>query len=128
MPLDYYNTFVGSVGKVTEAQVKTAAAKQLKPDQAVYLVVGDGDAKVIQRVVEKDPATGKDAPKDIPYTKDGRPVTLREALTEIATRGDVGQGGLIELIPTANRSADRSRSAISWSQVSDIDRRRPGDP
>ena len=97
LPLDYYNAFVGSVGNVTEAQVKAAAAKQLKPDKAVYLVVGDGDAKVIQHVVEKDPATGKDVPKDVPYTKDGRQLTLREALTEIATRGDVGQGGLIEL-------------------------------
>jgi hypothetical protein len=29
--------------------------------------------------------------------KDGRQVTLREALAELATRGDVGTGGLVEL-------------------------------
>ena len=28
LPLDYYNSYVASVGKVTEAQVKAAAGKQ----------------------------------------------------------------------------------------------------
>ena len=58
--------------QVNEAQVKTAASKHLKPANAVYVVVGDGDAKVIVR----DPATNK----DVPYTKDGKQLTLREAL------------------------------------------------
>ena len=87
LPLDYYNKYVASVGKVTEAQIKASAAKQLKPGQAVYLIVGDGDAKVVVR-------EGK---KDVPYMKDGKHLTLREALADLAARGDVGQGGLVEL-------------------------------
>ena len=47
LPLDYFNSYVASVGKVTEAQAKASAAKNLRPGQAVYLVVGDGDAKMI---------------------------------------------------------------------------------
>ena len=88
LPLEYYNSYVGNVGKVTAAQVKAAAAKQLRPKDAVYLVVGDGNAKVIVHV-EKG--------KDVPYTKDGKELTLREALEDLAKRGDVGAGGLIEL-------------------------------
>ncbi len=87
LPLDYYNSYVASVGKVTEAQVKAAAAKQLQPGKAVFLVVGDGNAKVIVR-------EGK---KDVPLLKDGKELTLREALADLAARGDVGAGGLVEL-------------------------------
>ena len=87
LPLDYYNSYVDKVGKVNEAQVKTAAAKHLKPGQAVYLVVGDGSAPVIVR----------EGTKDVPLMKDGKQVTLREALSDLAARGDVGQGGLVEL-------------------------------
>ncbi|MEY2935334.1 MAG: hypothetical protein RL033_6083 [Pseudomonadota bacterium] len=89
LPLDYYNGFVGQVGKVTEAQVKAAAAKHLVPGRGVYVVVGDGDAKMIVR----DPSTGQ----DVPYSKDGQQLTLRQALAELARRGDVGKGALIEL-------------------------------
>ncbi|MGE3763682.1 MAG: M16 family metallopeptidase, partial [Kofleriaceae bacterium] len=89
LPLDYYNTFVDKVGKVTEAQVKASARKQLKPANAVYLVVGDGNAKVVVR--------NPDTKKDEPYQKDGKQLTLREALTDLAARGDVGAGGLVEL-------------------------------
>ncbi|HEU0029742.1 MAG TPA: insulinase family protein [Kofleriaceae bacterium] len=87
LPLDYYNSFVAKMGQVNEAQVKAAAKKQLKPDKAVYLVVGDGDAPVIVR----------DGAKDVPYTKNGKALTLREALADLASRGDVGAGGLVEL-------------------------------
>lgn len=89
LPLDYYNSYVAKVGQVSEAQVKTAAAKHLKPANGVYIIVGDGDAKMIVR----DPATNK----DVPLTKDGRQLTLREALSDLAQRGDVGAGGLVEL-------------------------------
>jgi zinc protease len=89
LPLDYYNGFVGKIGEVTEAQVKASARKHLRPDQAVLLVVGDGDAKVIVR----NPSTNKDEP----HQKDGRQLTLREALEDLAQRGDVGTGGLVEL-------------------------------
>ncbi|MBL0217476.1 MAG: insulinase family protein [Myxococcales bacterium] len=87
LPLDYYNAFVAGIGKVNAAQVKAAAQKQLKPGQAVYLIVGDGDAKVIVR----------EGGKDVPYLKDGKQLTLREAIADLAARGDVGQGGLVEL-------------------------------
>ncbi|MBA3501181.1 MAG: insulinase family protein [Myxococcota bacterium] len=89
LPLDYYNAYVAKVGQVNEAQVKAAAAKHLKPANAVYIVVGDGDAKMIVR----DPGTNK----DVPYMKDGKQLTLREALSDLAQRGDVGTGGFIEL-------------------------------
>jgi zinc protease len=91
LPMNYYNTFVDKVGKVNEAQVKASAQKQLKPANAVYLVVGDGNAKVIVR--------NPDTKKDEPYQKDGKQLTLRDALAELATRGDVGAGGLVELDP-----------------------------
>ena len=47
LPLDYFNTTSPASSKVSEAQAKAAAAKNLRPGQAVYLVVGDGDAKMI---------------------------------------------------------------------------------
>jgi len=89
LPMNYYNTYVDKVGKVTEAQVKASAKTQLKPANAVYLVVGDGNAKVIVR--------NPDTKKDEPYMKDGKEMTLRDALTDLAGRGDVGKGGLVEL-------------------------------
>jgi predicted Zn-dependent peptidase len=101
LPLDYFNAYVAKVGQVTAAQVKAAAAKQLKPGQAVYLVVGDGDAKMIVRgsATVIDEKTGEKAvvPKDLPYEKNGTQLTLREALVDLAARGDVGAGGLVEL-------------------------------
>jgi predicted Zn-dependent peptidase len=96
LPLDYFNSYVDKVGKVTEAQVKASAAKHLRPGQAVYLVVGDGDAKMIVH----NPKAKKDDPADVrrlPYMKDGKQLTLREALAVLAKSGDVGTGGLVEL-------------------------------
>ncbi len=101
LPLDYYNSFVARIGQVTEAQVKAAAAKHLRPAAAAYLVVGDGNAKMIVGVPKKevDPASGQE--KTVwtrePYMKDGKQLTLREALADLAARGDVGAGGLVEL-------------------------------
>ncbi len=89
LPLDYFNSYVDKLGRVTESQVKNVAARHLRPGQAVYLVVGDGDAPVVVRVGSKDQ----------PLMKDGKPVTLRAALTDLAARGDLGQGGLVELDP-----------------------------
>ena len=71
------------VGKVTEAQVKAATA-HIKPAQAIYLVVGDGDAKMIvhdERAKKDDPADKKDPP----MMKDGKQLTLREALTDLGS-------------------------------------------
>jgi zinc protease len=87
LPLDYYDSVVAKVGQVSEVQVKSAAARELKPQAAVYLVVGDGDAPVVIR----------DGARDVPLMKDGVAVTLRAALVELAARGDVGGGGLVEL-------------------------------
>lgn len=87
LPLDYFNTYVAKVSGVNGAQVTAAAKKHLKPGQAVWLVVGDGDAEMKVR---------QDG-KDVPYQKDGKTMTLRAALTDLAARGDVGTGGLVEL-------------------------------
>jgi predicted Zn-dependent peptidase len=101
LPLDYYNGYVAKIGQVNEAQVKASAARHLKPGQAAYLVVGDGDAKMIVGVPKKeiDPATKQE--KTVwtrePYLKEGKQLTLREALVDLASRGDVGAGGLVEL-------------------------------
>lgn len=96
LPLDYFNSYVANVGKVTEAQAKASAAKNLRPGQAVYLVVGDADAKMIvhnAKAKKDDPAEVR----RLPYEKDGKQLTLREALVDLAKSGDVGAGGLVEL-------------------------------
>ena len=93
LPMNYYNSFVGNVNAVTAAQVSDAAKKQLRSKDTVYLVIGDGNAKVIVH-----DAAGK---KDVPLLKDGKPVTLREALEDLAKNGaaagGVGAGGLLVL-------------------------------
>lgn len=96
LPLDYFNTYVDKVGKVTEAQLKASSTKHLKPGQVVYLVVGNGDEKMI---VDNPNAPKGALPKErkLPYEKGGKQLTLREALQDLATRGDVGAGGLVEL-------------------------------
>ncbi len=86
--IDYFNPYVDRVGKVTEAEVKLSAAQHLRPNQAVYLVVGDGDAPMIHAVDKK---------YDVELKKGDKRVTLREALTDLAASGDVGKGGLVEL-------------------------------
>ena len=88
LPLSYYTSYVASLTKVSLRDVSAAAAKHLRPGQAVYLVVGDADAKMIVR-----DASGK----DVPYLKDGQQLTLRQALADLAARGDVGGGGLVML-------------------------------
>lgn len=101
LPLDYYNGYVGKVSQVNLAQVKASASKHLKPNEAVYLVVGDGNAKMIVGVPKKevDPLTKQE--KTVwtrePYLKDGKQLTLREALVDLAASNGVGSGGLIEL-------------------------------
>jgi len=101
LPLDYYNSYVARVGGVNEAQTKAAAAKHLRPNEAVYLVVGDGNAKMIVGVPRKevDPATKQE--KTVwtrePYMKDGKQLTLREALVDLAARSASGASGLVEL-------------------------------
>ncbi|HEY5945033.1 MAG TPA: pitrilysin family protein [Kofleriaceae bacterium] len=94
LPLDYFNTYVDKVSKVTEKEVRASAQKHLKPTGAVYLVVGNGDEKMI---VDKGPKGAPPKERKAPYEKDGKQVTLREALQELAKTGNVGPGGLVEL-------------------------------
>jgi len=89
LPLDYYATFIAKLDKVNAKQVAAAAKKHLKPDQAVYLVVGDGSVPVVQRP--------PDAKKDEPLVKDGKPLTLLDALKDLAVSGTLGPGGLVIL-------------------------------
>jgi predicted Zn-dependent peptidase len=88
LPLDYWTSYSAKVEKVTPAQVKAAAKKHLKSDEAVYIVVGDGDATMIVRA-----ADGKDVPLEV----DGKKLTLREALAKLAADGTLGKGGLLTL-------------------------------
>jgi hypothetical protein len=88
LPLDYYDTYAAKIGKVSAADVAAAAKKELKPDEAIYLVVGDGDAPMIHVDGTR---------KDAELLKDGKRMTLRQALADLATSGDVGKGGLVEL-------------------------------
>ncbi len=95
LPLDYYDSYVDRLGKVSVADAMAAAARHLRPGQAVYVVVGDGARELIVRV--PDEGGGPRGWRDVPYVKDGVQLTLREALADLAVRGDVGSGGLVEL-------------------------------
>lgn len=101
LPLDYYNSYVAKIGAVNEAQVKAAAAKHLKPAQATYVVVGDGNAKMIVGVPKQEVDPETTATKTVwtrePYMKDGKQLTMREALADLAARGALGAGALVEL-------------------------------
>jgi predicted Zn-dependent peptidase len=92
LPLDYYDTYAAKIEKVTAADVVAAAKKELKPADAIYLVVGDGDAPMIHIEGAK-----KDKFKDEDLMKGDKHVTLREALADLAASGNVGKGGLVEL-------------------------------
>ncbi|MEO7734000.1 MAG: pitrilysin family protein [Kofleriaceae bacterium] len=87
LPLAYYESYVDLVASVTAADVMASAARELSPDRAVYVVVGDGAQPMILR----------DGDHDVPYMNHGAPVGLRDALAELAARGDVGPGALVEL-------------------------------
>ena len=93
LPLDYYDGHVDRLAEVTVPQVMAAAAAELRPGQAVYVVVGNAAEPVIVRVPDGETPNGR----DVPYVKAGAQLTLREALAELAASGDVGGGGLIEL-------------------------------
>lgn len=96
LPLDYYDHYVDNVKKVSDKAVGAAAKKHLDTKDAVFLIVGDGDAKMIRH----NPNAEKNAPastRDLPYEKGGKQVTLREALVDLAKEGGVGAGGFVEL-------------------------------
>jgi zinc protease len=87
LPLDYWGSYVDRVSKVTAPQVVAAAAKHLRDDQAVYLVVGDGNAPVIERV----------GAEDKPVMVDGKQLTVRQALAKLVADRALGAGGLVVL-------------------------------
>jgi zinc protease len=89
LPLDYYDSYVDRISQVSIGDVMAAAARRLDPGRAVYVVVGNGAQPVTAR-----PGS---APRSEAPSGSLRLPTLREALTELAARGDVGDGGLIEL-------------------------------
>jgi zinc protease len=89
LPLDYYNTFVDQLGKVTVAQVMKAARQHLKLDQVKIVVVGDASAPLIHRVDGKD----------VPLMKDGEQVTLLDGLRDLVKSGKLGKGELVVLDP-----------------------------
>jgi zinc protease len=92
LPLDYFDSFAARVSAVSVDEVAAAAMRWLLPGQAVYVVVGDG----AQRVITGSAAVGSGSDTDT-----GTARTLREALIELAARGDgeggVGTGGLVAL-------------------------------
>ena len=87
LPLDYYASFVSKVDKVNAKQVAAAAKKHLKPQELIYIVIGDASAKMIVR----------DGKQDVPMMRDGKQLTLIEALRELADSGQLGKGGLVVL-------------------------------
>ncbi|HEU4726823.1 MAG TPA: pitrilysin family protein [Kofleriaceae bacterium] len=95
LPLDYYDTYIDRIHRVSVGDAMAAAARHLRPGQAVYVVVGNGDEKLIVRRPRDRTRPGDRL--DVPYEKEGVQLTLREALVDLAARGDVGTGGLVEL-------------------------------
>src|SRR5262249_27992700 len=69
LPLDYYANYVANVAAVTRDDVDRAAARELAPDRAVYLVVGDGSLRAPLAAVLDDVGGGG----LIELDADGRP-------------------------------------------------------
>ncbi|HWM87854.1 MAG TPA: pitrilysin family protein [Kofleriaceae bacterium] len=96
LPPDYYNTYVDHVRAVTAEQVQKSAASHLRPEEARYLVVGDGDAPQIAHKKADAGQKGQDQPM---LDAAGKPVTLRAALIKLAADKTLGDGKLVELDP-----------------------------
>jgi predicted Zn-dependent peptidase len=87
LPLDYYNGYVDRVTAVTAKEIEQAAAKHLDPDHARFIVVGDGNAKMVKH----------EDGKDVPLTDaNGNQLTLLEALEQQAKAAGLG-GELVML-------------------------------
>ncbi len=87
LPLDYWTGYTAKMQKVGKSQVAAAARKHLKSGDAIFVVVGDGKAPMIMR-------EGK---QDVSLMKDGKQLTLRDALEGLAADGTLGKGGLVVL-------------------------------
>ena len=86
LPLDHFSSLSTKVRELTLDRVNAAAKQYLAPAGAIYLIAGDGNAPMIVRTT-----------KDEPYLKNGKPVTRREALVELARSGTLGKGAFVEL-------------------------------
>jgi predicted Zn-dependent peptidase len=87
LSLDYYTSYVDKVRKLTVDEIKKSAKKHLHPKEAIYVVVGDGAA----------PAFEREGGKDVPMMRDGKHLTLREALNQLASAGVLGKGAVVNL-------------------------------
>jgi zinc protease len=94
LPPDYFNTFVDQVRAVTADQLQQSAAAHLKPEEARYLVVGDGDAPQIAHQKGDKGDKGQDRPL---LDEAGKQLTLRAALSKLAADKALGEGKLVEL-------------------------------
>ena len=85
LPLDYFNTYVDKREEGHRGAGEGVGGEAPEADQAVYLVVGNGDEKMI---VDNPNAPKGALPKDrkMPYEKDGKQLTLREALADLAKK------------------------------------------
>jgi predicted Zn-dependent peptidase len=84
LPLDYYDRYAEQVSAVSPADVMAAAAAHLRPSQAAYVVVGAGDTRQRNTTSQTSSQTSLSA-------------SLREALAQLAARGTLGDGGVVEL-------------------------------
>jgi zinc protease len=90
LPLDYYASYAAKVGAVDLKAAAKAARRELRPERARFLIVGDGDAPQIQH----DAAAKTNPPMLGP---DGKPLTLRQALARLAGSGALG-GAKLQVI------------------------------
>jgi zinc protease len=91
LPLDYYNTYVASLGGVGLEAVMKSAKKHLRPAEGILLVVGDAESELIYR----------DGTEDKPYEREGKKVTLLEGLEELAfSKDEVGGSGTLVILDT----------------------------
>lgn len=89
LPLDYYATLPAMVTELSPEEVAKAAMTQIKAEQMKIFIVGDAKSTLIERT----PAKEGQAAKDVPMLKDGKALTLLEALRDYAK----DKGGLVVL-------------------------------
>jgi len=92
LPLNYYNSYVAKLSRVTLAQVNRAAKRHFNLKKAQILVVGDANAKIKVR---------KDG-KDVPLMVDGKQVKLLDGLKMLLKSGKIGNGQLVILDADGN--------------------------
>jgi predicted Zn-dependent peptidase len=111
LPLNYYNRYVRNIRRVTLAQVNAAAKRQLKPNRAFYLVVGDANAPQKKHVDSDKPG---EKGKDVPLLDDkGQPMTLLGSLRQLAAKNALGKGDLVVLDADGNPAKEAGEASAS---------------